>query len=90
MPEKQLNKLSDLINIGPKVEEGLLEIGIKNADDLIKIGAVEAFCRMRLIDPKWNNKMLLYALHGAITNTNCMSLSGKLKENLIKELNENS
>lgn len=66
------------------------EIGINSPDELRQIGAVEAFLRMRLISPHWNNKMLLYALYGALHDTNCMHLPDEVKLRLIEELNENS
>lgn len=83
-------RLSDLINIGPKVEAGLIEIGIKTPAQLAKIGAVEAFLRMRLISPHWNNKMLLYALHGALIGLNCMYLPDEIKQDLARKINEDS
>jgi hypothetical protein len=76
------NNLLELVNIGPKVAAGLAEIGITTPASLKKMGAPEAFCRMRLIDPKWNNKMLLYALYGAIVNKNCLTLSQEEKNQL--------
>jgi hypothetical protein len=75
-------KITSLMNIGPKVAAGLAEIGITTPASLKKMGAPEAFCRMRLVDPKWNHKMLLYALHGAIINKNCMLLSQEEKNQL--------
>lgn len=86
--EKQLEKLK---NVGPKVAAGLREIGVNNPVDLQKIGYMEAFLRMRLISPHWNNRMLLYALYGALNDTNCMYLPDEIKQRLEKELeDENS
>ena len=64
-------KVSELINVGVKVTQGLADIGVETEAQLRKMGALEAFCRMRLIDPKWNHRMLLYALHGALIDCNC-------------------
>ena len=80
------NSLQKLINIGPKVADGLAEIGITTEEGLREIGAVEAFLRLRLIRPHWNNKMLLYALHGALIGVNCMYLDEDIKRNLNEQV----
>jgi hypothetical protein len=82
-------KLEKLINIGPKVAAGLREIGVNDEAALKDMGYMEAFLRMRLISPHWNHKMLLYALYGAVNETNCMHLPDEIKLRLIEELNEN-
>lgn len=84
-------QLEKMKSIGPKVAGGLREIGITTPEMLVSIGYLEAFLRMRLISPHWNHKMLLYALYGAINDTNCMYLPDEIKERLNKELeDENS
>lgn len=83
-------KLEKLKNIGPKVAAGLREIGIQDAGSLKEMGYMEAFLRMRLISPHWNHKMLLYALYGALNETNCMHLPDEVKLWLTEELDENS
>lgn len=82
-------KLEKLINIGPKVAAGLREIGVNDEAALKDMGYMEAFLRLRLISPHWNHKMLLYALYGAVNETNCMHLPDEIKLRLIEELNEN-
>lgn len=78
--------IQKLMNIGPKVAEGLTEIGITTEEGLREIGAVEAFLRLRLIRPHWNNKMLLYALHGALIGVSCMHLDDDIKRNLNEQV----
>ena len=78
--------LEKLINIGPKVAAGLREIGIADEAAFREIGYMEAFLRMRLISPHWNHKMLLYALYGAINESNCMHLPDEIKVRLRDEL----
>ena len=80
------NSIENLMNIGPKVAEGLAEIGIETEYQLREMGAVEAFCRMRMVDPKWNHKMLLYALHGALIGVNCLQLDEDIKRNLNEQV----
>ena len=83
-------KLEKLMNIGPRIAEGLREIGVPDEDALRKMGYIEAFLHLRLISPHWNNKMLLYALYGALNETNCTYLPDEIKLRIIEELNENS
>lgn len=65
---------------------GLREIGVNSPEALEEMGYLEAFLRMRLISPHWNNKMLLYALYGALNDTNCMYLPDEIKARLCSEL----
>lgn len=80
--------LEKLKNIGPKVAAGLREIGIDSREQLEEAGYMEAFLRMRLISPHWNHKMLLYALYGAINDTNCMYLPDEIRLRLNEELDD--
>ncbi|MFC1661658.1 TfoX/Sxy family protein [Gemmatimonadota bacterium] len=57
-------RLSELPNIGPKLESLLREHGIATPEDLQSLGAEEACRRMHLRGEKCLNK--LYALEGAI------------------------
>lgn len=85
-----VSSLEKLKNIGPKVAAGLREVGIVDAKALREVGYLEAFLRMRLVSPHWNHKMLLYALYGALNETNCMHLPDEVKLWLTEELDENS
>jgi hypothetical protein len=40
---------------------------------------------MQTLDAKWKNKMLLYALFGAVNNFNCMMLDPQTKKHIITE-----
>ena len=60
-----MNELSDLPNIGEKLEEKLIQVGIRNIDELKNTGTENAFIRLKTID---ENVCIntLYALEGAI------------------------
>lgn len=47
-----MEKLTDLPNIGPKLEENLRRIGVTSGEQLQELGAEEAFLRIRAqVDP---------------------------------------
>ncbi len=74
--------LEKLINIGPKVAGGLREIGVQDEHALRKLGAVEAFQKLRYTQKHWDNLMLLYALQGALLDLNCNHLPEEIKGSL--------
>jgi len=61
-----MSSLSDLPNVGKVLESNLLRIGIKTPEELYKMGAQEAFIRIRAqVDPGACLHML-YGLQGAV------------------------
>ena len=60
-----MGELSKLPNIGKKVEEQLLQVGIHSADELKRVGAKEAWLRIQEIDESACIHRLM-ALEGAI------------------------
>ena len=60
-----MGELSKLPNIGKKVEEQLLQVGIHSADELKRVGAKEAWIRIQEIDESACIHRLM-ALEGAI------------------------
>lgn len=76
-----MNTLSSLPNVGKVLEKNLVEIGIHTPDELRKVGAKEAFLRIRTIDPGACLHML-YGLQGAVDGVKDTSLSNDTKEDL--------
>ena len=74
------------MNIGTEMKRKLTSVGINTAEELIFTGAKQAFSRLKEAYP---NVCLvhLYALEGAITNTEYNSLSSDKKREL-KEFSE--
>lgn len=64
--------ISEMRNLGPACEQDLNAAGITNAEQLIELGAEEAFVQMMIarkkhgLSTKCCNAVYLYALHGAI------------------------
>ncbi len=78
MPDK---KLSQLKNIGAKSEALLHQVGIMTVDDLDAIGAVEAWKRVRAIEPS-ASLVGVYALQGALMKLHWNALPQDMKDDL--------
>lgn len=78
-----MSELTAMMNIGKEMAEKLTAVGIDSSEKLIEAGAKDAFLRLK---QKYPNVCLvhLYALEGAIRDTefNCLS------ENTKQELKE--
>lgn len=58
-------RLTDLPNIGPHAEQQLIEAGIATPEDLLAVGAEQAWLKLQTIDPGVCLHML-YGLEGAV------------------------
>jgi len=76
-----MGKLSDLPNIGKKLEEQLNHIEIYSFDELKKTGSKNAWLKIKAFDPSACIHRL-YALEGAIENIKKTELSKEKKEEL--------
>jgi len=80
MAAKEDNKIR---NVGPKSAAWLRQVGVRTQDDLIKLGPVEAFMKVKRAGfrPSLN---LLYALAGAIENCHWADLPDERKTALVQ------
>ena len=76
-----MGELAKLPNIGKKVEEQLIQVGIDSADDLKRIGAKEAWLKIQEIDESACIHRLM-ALEGAIQGVKKTMLSDEVKADL--------
>lgn len=76
-----MGELSKLPNIGKVVEEQLIQIGISSVDDLMKVGAKEAWLKIQEIDESACINRLM-ALEGAIQGVKKTMLSDEIKADL--------
>ncbi|KKW40164.1 hypothetical protein A2454_05845 [Candidatus Peribacteria bacterium RIFOXYC2_FULL_55_14] len=84
-----MGQLKTLPNIGKKMEKHLSEIGVSTLNDLKKMGALEAWRRIRAKDPQKDCCICaLYALEGAIMGIRWHELPEKVKEALREKANE--
>ena len=76
-----MGELAKLPNIGKKVEEQLIQVGIDSADTLKRIGAKEAWLKIQEIDESACIHRLM-ALEGAIQGVKKTMLSDEVKADL--------
>lgn len=74
-------------NVGPKSAAWLRQVGVRTAEDLIRVGPVEAFLKVKRAGfrPSLN---LLYAMAGAIDDCHWTDLSEERKAALIQALGD--
>ncbi|WP_417832816.1 TfoX/Sxy family protein [Terasakiella sp.] len=81
-------KIIDLINMGPKTEIWLHEIGIETEADLRERGVIQAYIELKARNPHTINLMMLWAMQGALMGINCLHLPDEIKQSLKDELNQ--
>ncbi len=81
-----MSELTSMMNIGKEMARKLTSIGIKSSEELIDIGAKDAFLRLK---QKYPNVCLvhLYTLEGAIHDIEYNRLAEDTKKEL-KEFND--
>jgi DNA transformation protein and related proteins len=78
------SELSGLRNIGKVTEKWLNGIGVYDEGELRKMGAATAYRKIRETE-SGAGLNLLYALHGALTDTHWNHLAGPIKDLLRRE-----
>ena len=81
MAEKRIappKSISQLRNLGPKTEKLLREVGVETDRDLLRIGAVEAFRRLKFADRK-TSLNALYAIEAALRDIDWRALTSAEK-----------
>ncbi len=77
--------ISEMRNLGPAVEKDLAAVGVKTAQQVIDLGAEDAFVKMLIGRQEINrsakccNALYLYAIYGAIHDVDWRELPEKLK-----------
>ena len=74
-------KLTSMMNLGEEMERKLLSVGIGSAEELMAVGAKEAFSRLKARYPQVC-LVHLYALEGAVEQVEFNALSDETKEDL--------
>lgn len=83
-----MTNLIDLPNIGPHAAEQLAEVGIVSAEDLLAVGAEQAWLKIQTIDPGVCLHML-YGLEGAVQGIPKKELDPARKQELKEFMNAN-
>ena len=76
-----MGELSKVVNIGPKVEEQLISVGINSLEKLKELGSKNAWLRIQEIDSSACIHRLL-ALEGAIQGVKKRDLPDSVKADL--------
>ncbi len=79
--------LMELKNLGNTSINWLRSIGVKNQQDLENMGAVNAYNEIKQRGIRVS-KVLLYALHGAMTDTHWNDLNSDTKKHLLDQADE--
>lgn len=77
-------ELMHLKNLGMASVNILHAIGINTYDDLVQIGAVDAYCKIKARGIHVS-KVMLYALEGALLDVNWNDLSAERKQQLVEQ-----
>lgn len=83
---KVYKKLHDMRGLGPKSEGMLREVGIYTPSELLEIGAVRAFIKLRRDGSEKPGLNFLYALVGAIEDRHWLDVAKKDKGRLLLAL----
>lgn len=76
-----MSEMTNLLNIGAKLEDQLKQVGIATPEELKKAGSREAWLKIKAMDPS-ACLMRLSALEGAIQGVRWHYLNVKTKEEL--------
>ena len=77
--------VENMLNLGPKTGAWLRGVGITTRQQLVDIGPIVAFKRIEKAGFS-NHLLLLYALAGAVMDTNCMELPEGMKADLRRQV----
>ena len=78
-------RISEMRNLGSVSERQLKEVDITTPGDLEKLGAVEAWLRLKFVFGKQINRNFLYAIEGALRDCDWRSLPPEIKSDLIRQ-----
>ena len=77
--------VESLANLGPKSAAFLQAAGIRTRKDLASLGAVEAYARVKRVEPKASLN-LLWALEGALTGEHWRTVAKEHRTSLLLAL----
>ncbi|HLF72889.1 MAG TPA: TfoX/Sxy family protein [Anaerolineales bacterium] len=75
-------------NIGPKSRQWLASVGVHTLDDVVRLGVVETYKRVRAAYPEKVSLNLLYALQGALLDLPWNEVPPDIKEELKQQVEE--
>ena len=76
-----MSELTSMVNIGREMARKLTVVGISSAEKLVEVGAKQAFFQLKGVYPQVC-LVHLYALEGAVSQTEFNALSAEKKREL--------
>ena len=73
-------------NIGPKTKQWLASIGVHTLDDVVNLGVVETYKRVKAAYPEKVSLNLLYGLQAALLDLPWNELPPDIKEELKRQV----
>ena len=73
-------------NMGPKSSEWLASVGVHTFDDVVKLGVVETYKRVKAAYPEKVSLNLLYGLQAALLDLPWTELPPDIKEELKRQV----
>ncbi len=84
-PDEPVVKLK---NLGPKTAEKLNLVGIKTIDDLHNVGAIEAYVRLKHLNPTFISLLGLYAMQAGLMGIHWLDLPEEIKSDLKEKIKQ--
>lgn len=75
-------------NLGPKSSEWLASVGIHTLDDVVALGVVETYKRVKAAYPKQVSLNLLYGLQAALLDLPWNELPADIKVELKRQVDQ--
>jgi DNA transformation protein and related proteins len=73
-------------NLGPKSREWLASVGVHTLDDVVNLGVVETYRRVKAAYPKKVSLNLLYGLQAALLDLPWNELPADIKQELKQQV----
>lgn len=77
-----MTRIRDLFNLGPVMENRLAEVDITTAEQLAKVGVIEAYARLKFAFGATITLNALFAMDAAIQGLDTKDLPGERKHEL--------
>jgi DNA transformation protein and related proteins len=75
-------------NLGPKSSEWLASVGVHTLDDVVALGVVETYNRVKVAYPEKVSLNLLYGLQAALLDISWNELPADIKAELKRQIDQ--
>lgn len=85
-----MTPINELKNMGPKITEWLIDIGIETEADLERVGVINVYKMLKAKQPRHVNLNALWSLQGALLGIPWDKLPVDMKDSIRKQLGDKS